>query len=479
MASPQLLLLSDKTESELGRPIRVELIAVSIKEKLSEIDLEPLTKHFGVITDYFTADTRDSRWPKQTIQVLNLKLYPRQAGNLIIPGLSLGKFTSNEEIVKASTGENGTPQIKLSANTPFERQQFTVQVTIQSSQLSARLSISDNEQIKGFESSPLSFKRTKQKNGLYLLQIGWALSALNKNIQRFELPAIEYSVSGVLRKKYYLPVQNVKINQLPAYLPPTIPVGKVLLSSKLSNTGLLKTDSIIYWHLQLKGNLSNSYQLPPVLRQIKSNNTIKFFPVNSKRSQITSEENLTSTVTHIIPLKVLTSGVIKLPEINTQYFDPANGKLVKTTLATTSVFALSIFWQTLVFILLFSAIAYLFKVLHRKWSRYYLSKQLRELAIQVLQNNSETSDIRTALKLIAKAEYWPENMSLTQWRESWSKKYKTDNTFNQLMDKISQACYSKADLNNDDLTDITNEVIDVIDKRNKIYSNPNLPLFNL
>ena len=479
LASPQLLLFSDKTESELGRPIRVELIAVSVKEKLSEINLEPLTEHFGVITDYFTADTQDSRWPKQTLQVLNLKLYPRQAGNIVIPSLSLGKFTSKETIVNVSSGENGTPQIKLSARSPYERQQFTVQVTVQSTQLSARLSISVNEKIKGFESTPLSFKRLKQKDGRYLLQIGWALSALNKNIQRIELPAIEYSVSGVLRKRFYLPVQEIKVKQLPAYLPPTIPVGKVLLSSKLSKTGLFKTDSIIYWHLQLKGNVGNSYQLPPVLRQIKSNDTIKFFPVNSKRSRIISEGNSTSTVTHIIPLKVLTSGAIKLPEINTQYFDPANGKLIKTTLATTSVFALSVFWQAFILIAVIIATVYLFKILFKTGQRIHYSKQQRKLALNLLQTNPKITEIRAALKLLAKAEYWTENMSLTQWSKSWSNKYKTDVTFNPLINNISQACYSEGDIYKEDLSGIVNEIINIIEKRNKTYSNTNKPLFNL
>ncbi|GMR15862.1 MAG: hypothetical protein BMS9Abin31_0156 [Gammaproteobacteria bacterium] len=479
-ASEQLYLLTDKNKSELGRPVRVELVAVSLKEKLSKINLKHLDKHFGVITDYSTADTQDSRWPGQTLQTLNLKLYPRHTGSIVIPGLTLGEFKSEEKTIYVSKGTTGTPQLTLSTNNPFERQLFTVQVTIPVTQSSARLKITADDKISGFESLPLSFKRTKQEDGSYLLQIGWSLSALNNGRQRLELPAINYSVSGVSRKKYYLPIQYINIQKLPAYLPPTIPVGRVTLHSQLSKTGILKTDSIVYWNLQLKGNFISSYQLPPVLRQIKSNDEFKFYPVNSVRKQLVTENNVTASVAHNIPLKILKSGIIKLPKIEVQYFDPVSGKLVNIILQQSNVIGLNLIWIIISYLLIILVSIYIIRLLYGKWKRILYSRQQRNLAMQLLKSTADKKDIRSALKLIANAEYWPENMSLTHWADYWSNKYKTNSSFKQLIKNISQTYYADNNENVDDLNELANKLIDILENRNVIYDfKSNLPLFNL
>ena len=88
-AAPQLIIHTDKVESEVGRPIRLELIAVALKEKLSAIKLDELNKDFGVITDYSIADASDPRWPNQSVQILNLKIYPRKTGTLTIPAFKI------------------------------------------------------------------------------------------------------------------------------------------------------------------------------------------------------------------------------------------------------------------------------------------------------------------------------------------------------------------------------------------------------
>ncbi len=479
MASEQIFLFTDKNKSELGRPVRVEIIAVSVKEKLSKINLEPLDKYFGVITSYSTADTRDSRWPNQTLQILNLKLYPRYSGSIIIPRLTLGKFKSKEKIIYVSKAKIGNPQLSLSSNNPFERQLFTVQVTIPVTQLSARLTIAGYDKIHGFESSPLNFKRTKQNDGSYLLQIGWALSALNYGKQRLELPAINYSVSGVSRKKYYLPIRYINIKKLPSYLPPTIPVGRITLQSQLSKTGILKTDSIIYWDFQLKGNFISSYQLPPVLRQIKSNQNIKFFPENSVRKRLVTENNVIASISHNIPLKILKTGTIKLPKIEIQYFDPVSGKIVNQILQQSTVIGLNIIWIIIIYILIIIISIYVFRILYGKWKRILYSRQQRNLALQLLKNTTDKREIRKALKLIANAEYWPENISLTHWAEYWSNKYRINSDFKQLMQNISQAYYADNNLNTDNLNDIANKLIDILENRNVIVKfKSNLPLFN-
>jgi len=481
LASAQLILVTDKIETEIGRPIRVEIIAVSLESKLSKIDLTPINKDFGIITDYATDQTEDARWPKQIVQTLSLKLYPRRTGDLIIPSIKLGDFTSQKKQIHVTADDVAEPQFTISSTSPYAREQFTIRVTVFANDLSSRLSINNNDNISGFESSPLKFKRVKQKDGRYLIQTGWALSAINHGIQKFELPVIEYSVSGVSRRKFYLPIQQINIKKLPSYLPPTIPVGKVTIQSKLSKSGVLKTDTIIYWELLLKANLSNSYQLPPVLRQIKSNNKVKYFPATSKRQQKISESELTSSVSHTIPLKFLKSGFAELVNINTQYFDPSSGKIVNVSQQTITNFALNSYMQLFILLMVLILAVFLVNKWMKVWKRYQYSIQQRNVAIQILQNKPTIPDMRLALKMISQAEYWPENMSLKQWKKCWSNKYVTDESFNQLMNDLSLAFYGSFDFNENNMAVIVNKLIIIIKKRkiNNINLKSELPAFNL
>ena len=193
-AAAQLVLFTDKTETELGRPLRVELYGIALKNKLTEIDLNALKKEFGVVVDYSTADTRDARWPNKSVQIMRFKLYPRQAGKNVIPVLSIDNIFSQKKIISVSNGKTSIPDIRLSSNKPYEQQQFLVHFKLISANSTARLKINENSVVNGFESLPLPFERIRQENGTYLLQTGWALTALKSGPQQLELPPVEYSV---------------------------------------------------------------------------------------------------------------------------------------------------------------------------------------------------------------------------------------------------------------------------------------------
>lgn len=479
-ATPQLLLFTDKTESEIGRPIRVELYAIDIKNKLSKINLSPLSKDFGIVSEYSTDETSDSRWPGKVVQILNLKIYPRKTGLITIPSLVLNKSTSKTKTVTIKSSSSiADPVISLSTKSAYTRQQFIIQVSVVSGHLSSRLTINSGDKITGFESTALKFKRSKQKNGQYLLTTGWALSALNSGTKNIELPEIEYSESGVSRRKYYLPVQEMKIKSLPAYLPPTIPVGEVSLSSQLSKSALVKTDSVFYWKLKIQGKLSNSYQLPPVLRQVKSHNDLKIFPVNTEREQVISSDNFTSVVTHSIPVKINRSGFIPLPSIQAQYFEPDSGKIINistkaqyVTVANSYLLILIYSLAALIFYFISSNIYKLFKIRNYK-------NAMRNNALNILKKELKPGDIRQAVNLLSRAEGWPENISLTQWKVFWSEKYNTDSEFSQLLQQLSGLMY--AGKQSESIKELANKLIAIVENRQykKRLRNFDMPVFNL
>ena len=448
-AVPQLFIHAEKTESEIGRPIRLELVAVAINDKLSAIKLDELNKDFGVITDYSTADASDPRWPNQSVQILNLKIYPRKTGKLTIPALKINGAQSKILIIKSTEGKTSVPKLTLSSNEPYFRQQIIAHISVVSSSPTSRLSINKDSQAKGFESHPLAFNRTKQKDGRYRLQIGWALTALKTGSQTLQLPVIDYSVSGVTRKRFFLPTTTpLTIKPLPAYLPATIPVGKVKIKSELKQRFLLSTDSLYYWELKLNGKVNNTYRLPPVLRQIKNNDDLQFLPINSQRSINANTKTLTSNVAHSIPFKSSASGWLSLPKIRLQYFEPESGTIKTIFHQAPNILVLSPFWLTIASIIILLFLTWLFKETHKKWKRYQFTQSKYQQALTLLKEQDSNKAIREALKLIAQAEYWVENLTITQWSTLWKQKYKTDSDFEMSCHALSDVCYQSQTTHN-------------------------------
>lgn len=462
--NPQLILFIDKSESILGRPIRAELYGVSLKTKITDVKLNILNNDFGVVVDYVINDTSDKRWPGKSIQILKLKLYPRQIGKLIIPELSINSAQSKKKIIHVKQGKNSVPEITFSIISPYERQQLIIRVAIISTESSARLSVKGQTNIEGFESTPLNFKRSKHTDGRYLLQIGWALSAIKSGVFKLKIPPITYSVSGVSRKQFYLPVKILNIKALPSYLPPTIPVGKVTITSEVINTNILQTNSLSYWNLIINGALNNAYNLPPVLRKIKSNKQVKFLTVNSERNTKATDSTLFSTVKHSIPFKAMQSGFLALPEINIQYFDPNDAKLKTIIHHSEDVFVLSVIWRiffslAIIFILFYSG-----KKLYEVWQRHMYSQNKRAHAIDKLRENKGIKGIRESINLIAEAEYWPKNTTISQWAILWKNKYQVSNNFDEFISMLSAGLYGS----NTKITELSKEFLKLVENRKKL-----------
>lgn len=442
--SKKLILLIEKTESILGRPIRADLYGINLETKISDINLSVIEKNFGITIDYAINDTTDKRWPNKKVQVLKFKIYPRNTGTISIPKIKTENVSSKEKTIFVTSGKTSSPSITLQTNTPYEQQQFTTHINILSSEATSRLSINKSPVIDDFDILPLKFERRKNAKGLYELKIGWALTARKNGQLKIKLPPIEYSVSGVLRKKFYFPLLPINIKTLPSYLPPTIPIGKITIQSHLPQGGPLKSNSISYWEIKLSGNLSSSYKLPPILRQVKSNSQIDFLPVNSIHSSVVSANNLVSTVKHSIPFKPLQSGVLDLPKVQLQYFDPSTGKITTLTHGDDNIFVLSLFWKVIIILLIVVIFIYIFKLCRISWKKFRFSRIKREQALKLLENNN-TDCINKALKLLIESEYWPKNITVNQWGEYWRSKYQVPHTFDEFTKSLSSCFYSATD----------------------------------
>lgn len=442
----ELILVTEKSTGTLGRPIRVDLYGINLKTKISDIKLTALKKDFGVVIDYVINNTTDKRWPNKNVQILKFKIYPRKTGAILIPKIKFKNISSREKTISVQEGNTKAPTITLPTYKPYEQQQFTAIIRVMSPESTARLSVNEKDIINDFDNIPLKFERKKYNKGMYELQIGWALNATKNGELKLNLPVIEYSVSGVLRKKFYLPSIIISVKPLPSYLPPTIPIGKIAIQSTVTQKNWLRTNSIAYWNIKLTGNINNSYKLPPISRQIKTNADVNFFPVNSKRSLNVDSTQLTSEVVHSIPFKPLESGFLKLPKIQLQYFEPLNGKIITLTYRARNIFVLSLYLEVISGIILLLIFSYIFKLCLKRWRKYKFSILKREQAIECLENDNPEC-LREAIKLLIEAEYWPKNMTINQWGEYWKNKYKTDTTFDVFVKTLSSYFYGTSKTN--------------------------------
>jgi len=447
ITTKELVLFVDKSKGILGRPIRADLYGINLETKLSDINLNAIEKKFGISIDYAVNNTSDERWPNKKVQILKFKLYPRNTGAILIPRLKVENVNTKEQTVFIEKGKTSSPTVALETNTPYEQQQFTAHINVLSSEATSQLSINKNSLMDDFDSLPLKFERKKNAAGFYELKIGWALTARKNGQLKLKLPPIEYSVSGVLRKKFYLPLQNITIKALPSYLPPTIPIGKITIQSHFPQEGILNSNSISYLDIHLSGNLSSSYKLPPVLRQLKSNSQINFLPVNSTHSSSASVNNLVSIVKHSIPFKPLESGFLNLPKIQLQYFDPSSGKITTLTHSVDDVFVLSVFWKIIFFLATAIIFIYIIRICHANWKKFTFSKMKRKQAIQLLEDKN-TENIKKAIKLLIESEHWPTNITINQWAKCWKNKYQVHHTFDEFINTLSSCFYSAADSSN-------------------------------
>ena len=243
-ANAQLLIITDKDESEFGYPIHVKIVAISSKLNLKDINLEELNKAFGITTNSYIDEADDTRWPNKYVQKLNIKIYPRHQGLITFPTLTLGRLKSEEKNINITTNKSSKVVQTASTTTPFQREQFSVKISMLSDTASSRLITTDINTDTRFNIKALKFSRIKQDDGLYLLQIGWAITTPYFGKQALDLPVVNYSVSGVTIKKIYPLTQSYIIKKLPAYIPPTMSIGKVSLLSKVERSISLKTNVI-------------------------------------------------------------------------------------------------------------------------------------------------------------------------------------------------------------------------------------------
>lgn len=470
--NPQLVLVADKTELQLGHPIKLVLFAVEISARLSAIDLHALNEDFGVTIEESSTSIEDARWPNAKVQMLRLKLYPRRLGDITLPALHLDGQQSAPQRIHVSAGltrgRNGEQPLRrditLSTRQPWERQQVIIHMTVTSADKFATLRAEEKLQAAGFEVFPLpnTSSKTRQDGKEYTAyHIGWALVPLTAGHQHIILPPVTLHQSGRVTRIYYAPRQDVDVKALPPYIPPTMPVGKVSLSARLSVTDWLSTDSLAYWQLTVTGSGVSHHWLPPVLRQLQSAADVRFLSATSERQTETDAHGVHSTVLHRIPFKALASGWLNLPTLRLQYFNPATGRIVDAIYQPPSAFALSRACSLILGTATGLLALWLLWTLWRKIADISARHRKRRAALAQIAAATNMRELRQALTVVAEAEGWPGNLTLRDWGLRWRSRVAAGETMDAILQQLARACYGGEQIQ--DFSDIQSRLLAHLD----------------
>ena len=273
-----------------------------------------------------------------------------------------------------------------------------------------------------------------------------------------------YHLQGTVERRFYLPALALNVKALPGYIPPLMPVGRVFVDSHIDADKPLNTGESYNWNIRLHSPELTSHLLPPILRQISSNNNIRFLPAQSRRAENITVHGSHGEVVHPIPFQALSTGKVKLTELRLQYFDPVQGRVAVTEYSPPQTWSMASYWQLLIGTGFILASIFLIKLAWKYWLCLRRRREYMRKAIQLTAKATNGEHLRQALHLIARAERWPANLSITKWGEHWNSCYSPSATLT--MKNLSRACYARS---KPDDVQIRADLLQLIENRKPVH----------
>ena len=312
-------------------------------------------------------------------------------------------------------------EAKLLLAKVWQRQQVILSVEATTTDEFARLETQALD-LSDFEVIDLPYTALKSEKDKRTIKVGWILFPLVAGRYEIELPKIYYRPSSGQRKKLKIPVKILKVKALPSYVPPTMPVGKVLIENSLESGKfgrLHTTKTLTNWDIKVITSGVLPQTIPPVLRQIKMHRALEILPETSKKSARKTFEGLENTRHYQLPIKALKSGRLSLPELSIQYFDPQDNTLKKVLSKPPTHWVLNSYLQLLLAIVTLMLVLQAFFKTFKKISAVIKKQQNIRHAKNRVQQARNYTELRDALKHYAQANGWQENATLEQWLGNW------------------------------------------------------------
>lgn len=259
---------------------------------------------------------------------------------------------------------------------------------------------------------------------IFKKQIRIFIWPLHTGEQSIELSGINLMLSGRPIKDIILPKLHLNVLDLPDYLPPGFPVGKINIKSHYNSDSklsfFLKPNELSTYTLQTNTIGLHPSFIPDYSSYLKNSNITRLAVSNV---DITKNYDLQYSLskTQSIPIVTKSSGIHAFDRFKILYIDPISKKINSPYFSSSLLLTLNTVLQgvllaLLIFILYFIRkyfIKFKNNVLHRRsnWKAIYQARNAEEL--------SSAARNLQAKKMIFKP-YLNSNCSVTHWAGSWN-----------------------------------------------------------
>ncbi len=304
------------------------------------------------------------------------------------------------------------PTIKLSqsAQQVWQRQQVLITLEVVSDDPFARLEVEPFKQ-QGFSIIPFDLQRV-ESNNLTTLTLKWAVFPFVSGKHFLQLPRVRYRPNSGRKQTLALETPNLTVRRLPVYVSPTMPVGKIELVNDWNEGWLVSTGELLEWKVKVIGNGVAEQTMPPLSRQLTSNQSAKIFLLKNTKNSYKTDTGINYQKLYTVPLKASKSGLLNLPNIEVQYFEPNSGKLEKVLLNPPFILALNKWLRGFIILSILALLGFLIIIGFKKLKRVYRKRREQKQALHKLSQATNYAQIRTALNQYTLAKGWGENLAL-------------------------------------------------------------------
>jgi hypothetical protein len=293
-------------------------------------------------------------------------------------------------------------------------------------------------------------------------RLGWVLYPQVSGDLSVSLPPVRYRRDGIVTHMIHLPTIRLQVRPLPVFVPPTMPVGRMVLHVSPPEGWYLETHKLDFLELRVGTAGRRDREPLELLRQLRSDASLVFYPPRDVTSEHAARNTGTSEAVYQVPFTPVAMGRVSLPSLRLQYFDPATGKIVTEHHVLGSRVSIAR-WviQAGAAVLLLGLLVlarYLYRVIERKW-RVFLAYRA---ALHDLRRAVTPGDIKAALMRIAVAESWRGHHTLQSWLHNWKSRYPGLPSLEQDMLRLQAMHYGR---NHVDIEKPRSFLIDVCQQR--------------
>jgi cbb3-type cytochrome oxidase subunit 3 len=308
--------------------------------------------------------------------------------------------------------------LSLSKNKVWQREQVIIKLEVISKDKLARLD-SANFKLEGFTLVPLLQESVEVNEKLHLRQ-SWQVFSQFSGKKVIELSDIKYRPSRGRATILKLPKKILSVIALPIYVPPTMPVGKIIISNNSKIGWNLLTNRLYQWDITIFAKHVSPETLPAISRLLRSTKEIQILPFKKIKKEMNLAD-LSYEISYQVPFKARSLGRLHLPKIGIQFFNPDSGKIEQVVLDKPLVLVLNYFVLMFIAVLIVLIIAFL------GWKFFIFFKQRRSrkkkinAALLQLKQAKNYQQIRVALNNFALANNWQENSTLEAFAQNVTK----------------------------------------------------------